>query len=58
MPAWKHREVSQHAREDARLAAPIQQIYQEQTPSSTALHAFMRSSKREAYTPHASGLRG
>ena len=57
MPAWKHREVSQHAREDARLAAPIQQIYQEhrQVYGSPRI---MRSSKREAYTPHASGLRG
>lgn len=42
--AWKHREVSQHAREDARLAAEIQQLFLEhrQLYGSPRIHAALR----------------
>ncbi len=42
--AWKNREVSQHAREDARLAAEIQQIYlsHRQVYGSPRIHAVLK----------------
>ncbi len=42
--AWKHREASRHAREDARLAADIQQIYQDyrQVYGSPRIHAVLQ----------------
>lgn len=62
--AWKHREVSQHAREDARLAATIQQIYQEhrQVYGSPRIHAILKargvhtSRKRVARLMHELGI--
>jgi putative transposase len=43
--AWKTREVPQHCREDARLAAEIQQIYLEhrQVYGSPRIHAVLRA---------------
>src|SRR5215472_12983152 len=43
--AWKHREVSQHCREDARLAAQIQQIFLEhrQVYGSPRIHAVLQA---------------
>lgn len=43
--AWMHREVSQHAREDARLAAEIQQIFLEhrQVYGSPRIHAALKA---------------
>jgi putative transposase len=43
--AWKHREVSQHCREDARLAAEIQQIFVEhrQVYGSPRIHAVLQA---------------
>ena len=43
--AWKHREVSQHCREDARLSAEIQQIFLEhrQVYGSPRIHAVLQA---------------
>jgi putative transposase len=43
--AWKHREVSQHAREDARLAAEIQQVFLEHQKryGSPRIHAALQA---------------
>lgn len=43
--AWKNREVSQHAREDARLAAEIQQIFLDhrQLYGSPRIHAVLKT---------------
>jgi putative transposase len=43
--AWKHRQVSQHCREDARLAAEIQQIFLEhrQVYGSPRIHAVLKA---------------
>ncbi|HEU5227616.1 MAG TPA: IS3 family transposase, partial [Ktedonobacteraceae bacterium] len=43
--AWKNREVSQHCREDARLAAEIQQIFLEhrQLYGSPRIHALLQA---------------
>jgi transposase InsO family protein len=43
--AWKNREVSQHAREDARLAAEIQQIFLDhrQLYGSPRIHAALKT---------------
>jgi putative transposase len=43
--AWKHREPSQHCREDARLAAEIQQLFLEhrQVYGSPRIHAVLKA---------------
>jgi len=43
--AWKHREVSQHCREDARLSAESQQLYLEhrQVYGSPRMHAVLQA---------------
>jgi HTH-like domain/Transposase len=43
--AWKHREVSQHCREDARLSAEIQQIFLEHAAvyGSPRIHAVLQA---------------
>jgi transposase InsO family protein len=43
--AWKHRQVSQHCREDARLSAEIQQIFLEhrQVYGSPRIHAVLQA---------------
>ena len=43
--AWKTREPSQHCREDAKLAAEIQQIFLDHRQRSTGVYGFTRCSK-------------